>query len=124
MKLQALISWQVSKNQLQQENEKRRETNFDKKKGKKKTLNRKGNGQSTSSPCSSHFILLPTTPPTYYTCLLELGAKRKRNRTGSRRSSNKEAPQNTNPKNYPISFSFWNMLTFIYLFTFVFILPL
>jgi hypothetical protein len=63
MKLQALISWQVSKNQLQQENEKRRETNFDKKKGKIKTLNRKGNGQSTSSPCSSHFILLPTTPP-------------------------------------------------------------
>jgi sortase (surface protein transpeptidase) len=37
MKLQALISWQVSKNQLQQENEKRRETNFDKKKGKKNT---------------------------------------------------------------------------------------
>lgn len=62
-KLQALISWQVSKNQLQQENEKRRETNFDKKRKKKKTLNRKGDGQSTSSPCSSHFILLPSPPP-------------------------------------------------------------
>jgi hypothetical protein len=42
MKLQALISWQVSKNQLQQENEKKKRDKFWQKKRKKKNTEPQG----------------------------------------------------------------------------------
>lgn len=102
MKLQALISWQSPKNQLQQENEKKRDKFWQKRaqKKKKKTLNRKGDGQSTSSPCSSHFILeLGPKTQEKQNCLKK--KKLKQGKLHKTQTLKKEAPQNTNPKTLP-----------------------